>query len=139
MLRQLSRPLSSDEDELSVGGPTPPPAPSPAPTAQKMDAGREIQTALKFSIDNILNPEFGRSSGGVGGVADGTGGVATAAFLSGFYRQMILAAQVPFTGVATPKTPASAIDLSIKNGASSDGSVSPNRSVSVIHFKSIQT
>ena len=112
--------MSSDEDELSVGGPTPPPPASTPP-------------ALKFSIDNILNPDFGR--GGVAGVADGAGGAAAAAFLSGFYRQMILAAQGPLVGVAALRTPASAMDLSVKNGgASSDGSVSPVRSISVIHF-----
>ena len=100
-----------------------------------MDAVRDIQTTLKFSIDNILNPDFGRGSGGsgaggAGGDGGGGGSVATAALLSDFYRQMILAAQVtPFAGVAAPKTPASAMDLSVKNG--SDGSVSPNTSLSV--------
>ena len=157
MFRQFSRPMSSDDedDELSVGGTTPPPPeaePPPPPPDDKMDVDSRSST-LKFSIDNILNnPEFGRNGPGAAAAASSVNGAAAAAaaaagFLSGFYRQMILAAQQPqqFGSLPTPKTPVtSAIDLSVKNGAgsvgsapgvcgaSSDGSASPTRSVSVL-------
>ncbi len=58
--------LHSDDDELSVGGTTPPPQPLPVEEQFKEEHLDDMKVddsvgpnLIKFSIDNILNPEFG--------------------------------------------------------------------------------
>ncbi|XP_059471466.1 homeobox protein engrailed-1a-like isoform X2 [Neocloeon triangulifer] len=141
----LSEEAASDDDEvLSVGSETPPsltasPALSVSPGADfasvrnhmLMEHEAALRSGLKFSIDNILRPEFGRLLPVVGAPVAASAGKNNAKCDKGKKKNKDLMRMLPpsgkspesSSGAATPSQP---INLSAKDNSASSTPTSPS-------------